>query len=235
MTTHVHLTYRALPAALLFTALTALAPNASAQSPDPTDPNVIWACYVPLSGTVYRIKTTDTRETCASTKHVMFWFNQTGPQGPQGPQGPAGPAGPTGPQGPAGPAGPTGPTGPTGPAGPGATAYFKALTGDVPAGPGLIALSLPAGAYVFIARVRVYNGSSSFESAINCSIGVPGQLGHSETSQNRILVDGQTSLVVAGAVNASTGFTAFLNCAGPAQVAAHTSMMAIKLGSLVVQ
>jgi hypothetical protein len=108
----------ALPAGLALVALAVVAPSARAQSPDPTDPNVIWACYVPMSGTVYRIKTSDTKEACASPKHVMFWFNQTGPEGPQGPIGPAGPQGPAGPAGPTGPVGPAGPAGPTGPEGP---------------------------------------------------------------------------------------------------------------------
>ena len=235
---------RALPIGLLMAALTVLAPDGSAQGPSVSttiDPNIIYACYVPLSGTMYRIRTTDTREQCASTTHVMFFFNQTGPQGPQGPQGPAGPAGPTGPtgpQGPTGPAGPTGPQGPAGPAGAGATAYFKTYTGSGTAGAGMIALNLPAGAYMFIARVRVSNSSfgglSEGEGAISCSIGVPGQLAHSETVKNRILLDGQTSFVVDGVVNASSPFTAFLNCAADrASVDQGTSMIALKLGSLI--
>ena len=56
-------------------------------------------CYVPNSGTVYRIKAAGLPEACHSKNHVEFTWSL------QGPQGPAGPAGPTGPQGPAGPAG----------------------------------------------------------------------------------------------------------------------------------
>lgn len=232
---------RALPAAMVVAALLAFAPAVQAQAPDPNDPNVIWACYVPLSGTVYRVNTSDTKETCVSKSHVLFWFNQTGPQGPAGPAGPTGPtgpAGPTGPTGPTGPAGPTGPQGPAGPAGTGATAYFKALAAPVNSpGAGVLALDLPAGSYIFIARVRLWNKSfTSQEAALNCSIGVPGQLVHTETDINRVLEDGQTSFVVTGAVTAGSPFTAFLNCGSAAAgVLQGTNMLAIKLSSLIVQ
>lgn len=227
---------RAIPAALALAALAALAPNAGAQAPDPDDPNVIWACYVPLSGTVYRVRTTDTKEDCTSKSHVLFWFNQTGPEGPQGPPGPQGPAGPAGPTGPQGPAGPTGPQGPAGPAGASATAYFTALASERFPGPGVLSLNLPAGAYLFVARVRVFNGTVvGDEGALNCSIGVPGQLAHTETDINRVLEQGRASFVVTGAMTAASPFTAFLNCAGNAVVLQGTNMMAIKLGSLVVQ
>ena len=231
MNDHVHLAHRALAAGLTLAAIAALAPDARAQTPDPVpDPNVLWACFVPMSGTVYRIKTADTKESCSSPKHVMFSFNQTGPAGPQGPAGPAGA------QGPAGPAGATGPQGPAGADGTGATAFFKALTTLVAPSPAILSLNLPAGAYVLMARVRLYNGAASGEAALNCSIGVPGQLASTETDVNRVLTDGKTSFVVVGAVNAgSSPFTAFLNCAGPAVVAAGTNLLAFKLGSLVLQ
>ena len=92
----------------------------------PDDPPVIYACYVPGSGSLYRIKATDATETCKSPNHVELHWNVVGPQGPQGPQGPVGPVGLAGPQGsqgplgaagPAGTAGPSGAQGPTGPAG----------------------------------------------------------------------------------------------------------------------
>lgn len=56
-------------------------------------------CYVPNSGTVYRIKAAGLPSACHSKNHVEFTWSL------QGPQGLTGPAGPTGPQGPAGPAG----------------------------------------------------------------------------------------------------------------------------------
>jgi hypothetical protein len=104
----------------------------------------------------------------------------------------------------------------------------------------MLALNLPAGAYVFIARIRAFNatftGGSTGEGAINCSIGVPGQLSNTETSENRILVNGETSFVVSGVVTAASSFTAFLNCAGErVEVAPHSSMIALKIGSLVLQ
>lgn len=74
----------------------------------PAAPRVLYACYVPNSGTVYRIREVDVRETCAAPTHIEFSWNEQGPEGPQGPPGPAGPTGPAGATGPAGPAGPAG-------------------------------------------------------------------------------------------------------------------------------
>ena len=83
----------------------------------PGDPEVIYACYMPNSGTLYRIKAEDPTETCKSQSHIAIQWEVEGPTGPQGPQGPMGPQGPAGPAGPVGPAGPQGPQGPVGPAG----------------------------------------------------------------------------------------------------------------------
>jgi hypothetical protein len=76
-----------------------------------TTPKVLWACYVPSTGTTYRIKETDLKQDCQKSTHVMFSWNETGPQGPQGMQGEKGPAGPQGLQGLQGPQGPQGPAG----------------------------------------------------------------------------------------------------------------------------
>jgi hypothetical protein len=74
-------------------ALTTLgAARAGAQS-------VLYGCYVPSSGTVYRIKGAGLPDECRSQQHVQFTWSA---QGPTGPQGPAGPQGPQGLQGPAG-------------------------------------------------------------------------------------------------------------------------------------
>src|SRR5580693_7181500 len=35
-------------------------------------PTVYYACYVPLTGTVYRIQTPDTKPACTSAAHVQF-------------------------------------------------------------------------------------------------------------------------------------------------------------------
>ena len=84
----------------------------------PPDPEIIHACFVPQSGTLYRIKATDPAETCKSPQHVAIQWNITGAIGPEGVMGVAGPIGPAGPQGPKGPVGPAGPQGETGPLGP---------------------------------------------------------------------------------------------------------------------
>lgn len=54
-------------ATIVFAALTiGGAANAHAQ------PKVFYACYVPLSGTMYRVNEPDVKPTCASTAHVLF-------------------------------------------------------------------------------------------------------------------------------------------------------------------
>ena len=230
-----------IPMVLTIVACAALAPVAHAQVT--VDPNVMYACYVPLAGVTYRIKTTDTREKCASPTHVEYFFNQTGPEGPQGPQGPVGPAGPQGATGPSGPQGPAGPTGAQGPAGASAdagTEYFKALTSrlvpGVAASTNLVPLSLPAGAYLLVARVRGRHYGDSGEGAINCSIGAPGELPGTQTSVNRVQEDGATSLVLVGVINSASPFTAALNCARDrVAIEPGTSLSATKIAAVVVQ
>ena len=121
----------------------ALAATAGAQAP----PATIDACFVPASGTLYRIDTQTSPapgapKTCLSPLHTKLTWNQQGPAGPAGPtglqgavgssgapgpvgaagadgsSGPPGASGPIGPQGPNGKAGPPGPTGATGAQGP---------------------------------------------------------------------------------------------------------------------
>jgi hypothetical protein len=85
-------------------------PTASAQEAPPrpaaesveSSTHLLYACYVPASGTVYRIRGEGLRESCSSQDHVEFSWNAEGPPGPEGPQGPAGPEGTQGPEGPAG-------------------------------------------------------------------------------------------------------------------------------------
>lgn len=83
----------------------------------PDDPEVIYACYVPGSGSLYRIKADDPTETCKSPNHDELHWNVVGLEGPQGPQGPIGPVGVAGPQGAQGPLGSAGPAGTAGPLG----------------------------------------------------------------------------------------------------------------------
>jgi hypothetical protein len=64
-------------------------------------PTTIDACYVPLTGTLYRINTPASPapgapSKCSSPSHVPFQWNQQGPQGPKGDPGPQGPKGDTG-------------------------------------------------------------------------------------------------------------------------------------------
>lgn len=125
-------------ARVLGTALAALCISAGTAAAQSTT-DVMWACYVPNSGTVYRVRTTDTKENCASHVHVLFSWNGAGAPGPQGPQGEPGPTGPQGPQGlqgeagAAGAAGAVGPTGPQGPQGLQGAAGAAGATGE--AGP----------------------------------------------------------------------------------------------------
>lgn len=59
-------------------------------------------CYVPGSGTVYRIQESDTKQECASN-HTQFTVAAQGIPGPPGPPGPQGPQGEQGPPGESGP------------------------------------------------------------------------------------------------------------------------------------
>jgi hypothetical protein len=63
--------------------LLTFAPASSvAQTSDPPSPapaKVLYACYVPGPGTVYRIKEPDTKQECTTDKHVMFsWTDGLG-------------------------------------------------------------------------------------------------------------------------------------------------------------
>jgi len=94
-----------------------VAPGARDAAAQTSPPDTIRACYVPATGTIYRIGAPGLPSTCFSREHVEFWWNRVAPAGPQGPEGPAGPPGPPGPEGPQGPPGPQGPAGPPGPKG----------------------------------------------------------------------------------------------------------------------
>jgi hypothetical protein len=68
-------------------AIAAAAPAAlHAQTTTPT-PKVYYACYIPTSGTVYRIKEMNLKQACASTAHVSFSWTDGGTPGPEGPKG----------------------------------------------------------------------------------------------------------------------------------------------------
>src|SRR5687768_17768655 len=134
----------------------ALVVSMSAPLAAQTTPEVMYACYVPLTGTVYRIKTAGAPSECTKPKkdasaadilkrqdHIEFTFNAqvqgpvgpagavglTGPMGPAGPQGEVGPMGPAGPQGDVGPMGQKGDVGATGATGPQGVAGPMGATG----------------------------------------------------------------------------------------------------------
>ncbi len=112
----------------------------------------MYACYVPMTGTVYRIKVPGAPAECTRPRqslgddedrrrrqeHVQFTFNaqgaqglkgDTGPMGPAGAQGEVGPAGAAGAQGEVGTVGPQGVQGETGAAGPQGVAGPMGATG----------------------------------------------------------------------------------------------------------
>jgi hypothetical protein len=73
------------------------APRAPQAAADPL-PVTIAACYVPASGTIYRINTTASPApgapaSCLSPTHVLFQWNQQGLKGDKGDRGDPGPAG----------------------------------------------------------------------------------------------------------------------------------------------
>ena len=99
---------------LFFAAAAAALPVAASTPAVAQTTSLLHACYVPKSGTVYRIKTANAPAECIKADHVEFSWNEQGIQGPVGPEGPAGPSGPSGPAGEAGPVGPQGPSGVSG-------------------------------------------------------------------------------------------------------------------------
>ena len=70
---------------------------AFAQTPT-AQPDTIWACYVPTSGTMYRIKVADTKDSCVGNA-IAFSWNAKGVKGDKGDPGETGPQGPPGPAG----------------------------------------------------------------------------------------------------------------------------------------
>lgn len=75
---HINPTASRLAAASAF-ALCAVAPANGQETAPPAVPVVIHACYVPLTGTVYRIKAPGVRDACSSTAHLEFqWTDGDG-------------------------------------------------------------------------------------------------------------------------------------------------------------
>ena len=85
------------PATMVMLVAGALAPQRLAGQGAPT---VLYGCYVPNSGTVYRVKSDGLPTDCRSNNPVQFTWSLQGPPGPQGVPGPAGIQGVAGPAGP---------------------------------------------------------------------------------------------------------------------------------------
>ncbi len=144
--------------------------------------DLMLACFVPQSGTMYIVGQNGAPAACRAAGHVLLQWNAVGPAGPMGPQGNAGPAGPPGPAGPTtgipGPAGPQGAKGdvgakgdpgPAGPPGPvGATGLQGVVGPQGPMGPSGPASSLAGSLSAFeIVKQAVnihtlYNGTMQY-------------------------------------------------------------------------
>jgi hypothetical protein len=77
----------------------------AAQAQEEPPATTLHACYMPGTGTVYRILTQGTPPRCRSAGHVQFSWTDPGPAGPSGPAGEDGPKGDPGPDGQQGVAG----------------------------------------------------------------------------------------------------------------------------------
>jgi len=66
------LTLSRLVAAAVLSAVAAIVPSRDAQAQTTTTPKVFYACYVPSSGTTYRIKEVDLKQECSKSTHVQF-------------------------------------------------------------------------------------------------------------------------------------------------------------------
>ncbi len=204
----------------------------------PADPNIIYSCYVPTSGTVYRIRTPDTRPDCGSPKHIMFFYNQTGPEGPQGPQGIQGVAGPTGTTGSTGATGPQGlqgvpgPTGPQGLVGPAGTATGGDVYESSNTGLGELTIQVPAGRYMVIGSAWVKNGDGvrqnvicSIQNGIVASRGLSGVSGSDFNYSDIIPIFGTVAMPAAGPIS--------VNCGGYGIQTVTKRMFLLKVGLIL--
>lgn len=91
--------------------------------------DVMLACFVPRSGTMYVVGQSGAPATCRDSGHVLIQWNTVGPAGPPGVKGDSGKTGLSGPKGDPGPAGPQGLKGDPGPRGPAGTGGSLAGTG----------------------------------------------------------------------------------------------------------
>jgi hypothetical protein len=94
MTRSLRSTAARLGAVLMVAAACLAVPAGRAAAQAAAEPGVIYACYVPATGTVYRIRAEGLPDACGASKvngrvqpHVPFQWNEQGPVGPQGPAG----------------------------------------------------------------------------------------------------------------------------------------------------
>ena len=222
--------------ATIVVACAAVAAAPSTASSQNAPPAIIYACYVPTSGTVYRIKETDLRETCTSPHHVEFNWNQQGPVGPQGPQGIPGPTGATGAKGATGltgatgATGPAGPTGATGPAGASGVGDLHQASNGLDAGP--LSVSVPAGSYLVIATAHVKNGDGDRQIAA-CSI--QGAVIVSKYLSGASGSDGnwETTFPFNGTVTLAAPGTITIDCGGFSIHSVVKRMFVIKVGAVI--
>lgn len=154
---------------------------------------VLRACYVPASGTVYRIAVPGMPDTCFAGDHVEFSWNAVGAEGPPGPPGPPGPAGPEGPPGPAGPQGEPGPVGPAGPPG-------NAASGTPNNTPSTIVLRDGSGNFAAGTITATLNGAAT--SATNFTGSLAGDVSGTQGATVVATVGGASAAAVATAVDA---------------------------------
>ena len=201
-----------------------LIPGSSARGQNA--PVIFYGCYVPTTGTVYRIKTTDKRETCVAPNHVEFFWNQVGPQGPQGPAGPAGPTGATGAPG------ATGATGPAGAAGTGTAFVSSGGSGGqtVTTPIDLASLTLPAGKYLITATVHIGTIDED-EQIFTCT------LPPVDPSPSRVTVPGlgYASLTMIEPFTATASTKVTLNCGGFNSIVQGSTLSAIAVTTLTSQ
>jgi len=67
-----------------------LTTSTGAAAAQTTGDQVLYACYIPLVGVVYRIKAPGLPQACLAKSHVEFQWNAQGPKGDRGDTGPAG-------------------------------------------------------------------------------------------------------------------------------------------------
>jgi len=215
-----------------------IAVSTTALTQGPPAPAVLYACYVPISGTVYRIKETDLKQACASATHVEFSWNQQGPQGPQGIQGiqgiqgVPGPTGLTGATGATGPAGPTGATGPAGASGVGDIHQASVTNGISDTGP--LSVSVGAGSYLVIASAIVENidgdeqvGACSIQGTVVASKFIAGNDGGDDHGNSRTFfpINGTVTLPAPGLIT--------IDCGGFNVRPLNMRMFVIKVGLII--